>query len=91
MVNIEVSNYVKAKLEVIKEMEGHKSHDSVIRVLLLERGWMGVPKETKMGDKKEIVIDWFLKHSCEEFSIYDRDADELLRNLEQAKEQKKDE
>ena len=42
-----------------------------------------------MGDKKEkrgIVIDWFLKHSCEEFPIYDKDADELLRNLEQAKE-----
>ena len=44
-----------------------------------------------MGDKKEkrgIVIDWFLKHSCEEFPIYDRDADELLRNLEQAKDKK---
>ena len=42
-----------------------------------------------MEDKKEkrgIVIDWFLKHSCEEFPIYDKDADELLRNLEQAKD-----
>lgn len=37
MVNIEVSDYVKAKLEVIKEEEGHKSLDSVIRVLLIER------------------------------------------------------
>ena len=37
MVNIEVSDYVKARLEVIKEEEGHKSLDSVIRVLLLER------------------------------------------------------
>ena len=44
-----------------------------------------------MEDKKEkrgIVIAWFLKHSCEEFPIYDRDADELLRNLEQAKDKK---
>lgn len=37
MVNIEVSNYIKARLEVIKGEEGHKSLDSVIRVLLLER------------------------------------------------------
>ena len=37
MVNIEVSDYVKAKLEVIKEEESHKSLDSVIRVLILER------------------------------------------------------
>ena len=37
-------------------------------------------------EKRGIVIDWFLKHSCEEFPIYDRDADELLRNLEQAKD-----
>lgn len=61
MVNIEVSNFVKAKLEAIKEDEGHKSHDSVIRVLLLERTQRegrltpklftgirgGVPKEKK--------------------------------------------
>lgn len=65
MVNIEVSGYVKAKLEVIKEDEGHKSHDSVIRVLLLERMTQregrltpklftgirgGVPKETKKDE-----------------------------------------
>ena len=37
MVNIDVSDYVKGKLEVIKEEEGHKSLDSVIRVLVLER------------------------------------------------------
>ena len=42
-----------------------------------------------MEDKKEkrgIVIVWFLEHSCEEFPIDDRDADELLRNLEKVKE-----
>lgn len=38
MVNIEVSDYVKGKLEAIKEEEGHKSLDSVIRVLILEKG-----------------------------------------------------
>lgn len=37
MVNIEISNYVKGKLEAIKESEGHKSLDSVVRVLILER------------------------------------------------------
>ena len=39
-------------------------------------------------EKRGIVIAWFLKHSCEEFPIYDKDADELLRNLEQAKDKK---
>ena len=39
-------------------------------------------------EERGIVMDWFLKHSCEEFPIYDRDADELLRNLEQAKDKK---
>ena len=37
MVNVEVSAFVKAKLEAIKKAEGHKSLDSVIRVILLER------------------------------------------------------
>jgi len=34
MVNVEVSEWLKAKLEEIKKREGHKSLDSVIRVLL---------------------------------------------------------
>ena len=34
MVNIEISDYVKAELDGIKESEGHKSLDSVVRVLL---------------------------------------------------------
>ena len=34
MVNIEISDYVKRKLEAIKESEQHKSFDSVIRGLL---------------------------------------------------------
>lgn len=38
MVNIEVSGFVKAKLEAKKEEEGHKSLDSVIRVLLEREG-----------------------------------------------------
>jgi predicted CopG family antitoxin len=37
MVNIEISDYVKAKLDGIKEAEGHKSLDSVVRVLLERR------------------------------------------------------
>jgi predicted CopG family antitoxin len=37
MVNIEISDYVKAKLERIKESEGHKSLDSVVRVMLERR------------------------------------------------------
>lgn len=37
MVNVEVSGYVKRKLEVKKEKEGHKSLDSVIRVLIVEK------------------------------------------------------
>ena len=37
MVLIVVSDYIKGKLEAIKEAEGHKSLDSVIRVLLIER------------------------------------------------------
>ena len=37
MVNIEISDYVKAELEEIKESEGHKSLDSVVRVLLERR------------------------------------------------------
>jgi len=37
MVNIDVSDFVKAKLEALKKAEGHKSLDSVIRVLLLEK------------------------------------------------------
>jgi len=41
-------------------------------------------------EKREVVIDWFLKHSCEEFPIYDRGADELLKNLEQVKDKKTD-
>lgn len=34
MVNIEISEYVKGELEGIKKSEGHKSLDSVVRVLL---------------------------------------------------------
>ena len=34
MVNVEISDYVKARLEAKKRAEGHKSLDSVIRVLL---------------------------------------------------------
>ena len=34
MVNVEISDYVKARLEAKKRVEGHKSLDSVIRVLL---------------------------------------------------------
>jgi predicted CopG family antitoxin len=37
MVNIEISDFVKAKLEAIKQSEGHKSLDSVVRVLLEQR------------------------------------------------------
>jgi predicted CopG family antitoxin len=37
MVNIELSDYVKAELDGIKESEGHKSLDSVVRVLLERR------------------------------------------------------
>jgi len=35
--NVEISNFVKEQLEDLKEQEGHKSLDSVIRVLLVER------------------------------------------------------
>jgi hypothetical protein len=35
MVNVEISDYVKAELETIKEREDHKSLDSVVRVLLV--------------------------------------------------------
>lgn len=34
MVNIDVSEWVKAELEAVKEREQHKSMDSVIRALL---------------------------------------------------------
>jgi len=34
MVNIEISDYVKVELDRLKESEGHKSLDSVVRVLL---------------------------------------------------------
>ena len=34
MVNVEISEFVKAKLEAIKREEGHKSLDSVVRSLL---------------------------------------------------------
>lgn len=34
MVNIDVSEWVKAKLEAIKKREQHKSMDSVLRTLL---------------------------------------------------------
>lgn len=44
MVNIEISNYVKGELEAIKESEGHKSLDSVVRVLL---------ERTKKGEGKK--------------------------------------
>jgi predicted CopG family antitoxin len=37
MVNIEISDFVKAELETIKQIEGHKSLDSVVRVLLERR------------------------------------------------------
>jgi len=37
MVNVQVSDFVKAKLEAIKKAEEHKSLDSVIRVMLLEK------------------------------------------------------
>lgn len=40
MVNIEVSDYIKAELDGIKESEGHKSLDSVVRVLLEIRNRM---------------------------------------------------
>lgn len=35
--NVEISDFVKAELEAIKEEEGHKSLDSVIRSLLPRR------------------------------------------------------
>lgn len=34
MVNVEISDFVKAKLETIKREEGFKSLDGVVRVLL---------------------------------------------------------
>jgi predicted CopG family antitoxin len=34
MVNIEISDFVKESLDAIKQSEGHKSLDSVVRVLL---------------------------------------------------------
>ena len=34
MVNVEISEWVKARLEEIKKREGHKSLDSVVRSLL---------------------------------------------------------
>ena len=37
MVNIEISDFVKAELDGIKETEGHKSLDSVVRILLERR------------------------------------------------------
>jgi hypothetical protein len=37
MVNVEISGFVKGQLEELKENEGHKSLDSVVRVLLVER------------------------------------------------------
>jgi len=42
---INVSDYVKKKLDQIKDEEQHTSYDSVIRTLLLER-------ELKRGKKK---------------------------------------
>lgn len=51
MVNIEISDYVKGELEAIKEREGHKSLDSVVRVLILERGKKG--REKNMEGKNE--------------------------------------
>lgn len=38
-------------------------------------------EKAELKEKRGIVIGWFLKHSCEEFPIYDRDVDELLKNL----------
>ena len=35
--NMEISDFVKAELEAIKEGEGHKSLDSVVRSLLAQR------------------------------------------------------
>ena len=34
MVNVEISPFVKAKLEEMKKEEGHKSLDGVVRTLL---------------------------------------------------------
>lgn len=34
MTNVEISEWVKAKLEEVKKREGHKSLDSVVRALL---------------------------------------------------------
>lgn len=34
MVNVEISEFVKVKLEAIKQEEGHKSLDGVVRSLL---------------------------------------------------------
>ena len=35
--NVEISDFIKAELEGIKEGEGHKSLDSVVRSLLAQR------------------------------------------------------
>jgi len=49
MVNIDVSEYVKAELEAIKKSEQHKSMDSVVRALL------NVYKRRKEDGRKEGV------------------------------------
>lgn len=34
--------------------------------------------------KRDIIIKWFLEHSYEQYCIYDKDADELIKLLEEA-------
>ena len=49
---VEVSQFVKSKLDEVKREEQHKSYDSAIRALLYRTGYIDGKETVSRGSKK---------------------------------------